>query len=75
VRIVESILRDENSVLTVSTLLDGYYDVSDVCLSVPAILNGNGISKTLRIALEESEIKRFQASAAVLKDVIKTLDL
>ena len=75
VRIAGSILRDENSVLTVSTLLDGYYDVSDVCLSVPAILNGNGISKTLRIALEESEIKKLQASAAVLKDVIKTLDL
>jgi L-lactate dehydrogenase len=75
VRIVESILRDENSVLTVSTLLDGHYDVSDVCLSVPAILNGNGVSQILRIALDESEIKRLQTSAAVLRNVIKTLDL
>ncbi len=75
VRIAGSILRDENSVLTVSTLLDGHYDVSDVCLSVPVILNGNGVSRILRIALDESEIKRLQASAAVLKDVIKTLDL
>lgn len=75
VRIVGSILRDENSVLTVSTLVDGYYDISDVCLSIPVILNRNGVSKTLKIALDESEIRKLQASATVLKDVIKTLDI
>jgi L-lactate dehydrogenase len=75
VRIVGSILRDENSVLTVSTLVDSYYDISDVCLSIPVILNRNGVSKTLKISLDESELKKLQASAAVLKDVIKTLDI
>ncbi len=75
VRIVGSILRDENSVLTVSTLIDGYYDISDVCLSIPVILNRNGVSKALKIALDESEVKKLQASANVLKDVIKTLDI
>ncbi len=70
-----SLLRNENSVLTVSTLLDDYYDVSDVCLSVPVVLNRNGISKTLRIGLDESEIRQFQASAKVLKDVMTALDL
>ena len=75
VRIVGSILRDENSVLTVSSLVDGYYNIGDVCFSVPSILNRNGLSRTLKIALDESEIKKLQASAAVLKDVIKTLDI
>jgi L-lactate dehydrogenase len=75
VRIVGSILRDENSVLTVSTLMDGYYDISDVCLSVPVILNRSGVSRTLKIALDESEIKRLQGSADVLKNVIKGLDI
>jgi L-lactate dehydrogenase len=75
VRIVESILRDENSVLTVSTLLDNYYGISDVCLSTPVILNRNGVSKDLKIALDEFEIKKLQASATVLKDVIKGLDI
>ena len=75
VRIVESILRDENSVLTVSTLLDNYYGISDVCLSTPIILNRNGVSKVLKIALNELEIKKLQASATVLKDVIKGLDI
>jgi L-lactate dehydrogenase len=73
VRIAESILRDENSILTVSTLLDSYYDISDVCLSIPVILNRNGVSKTLKIVLDKSEITSLQASAKVLKDVIKSL--
>lgn len=75
VRIVGSILRDENSVLTVSTLVDNYYGISDVCLSIPVVLNRNGVSKTLKIALDESEVKKLQASATILKDVIKTLDI
>jgi L-lactate dehydrogenase len=75
VRIAGAILRNENSVLTVSTRLDNYYDVSDVCLSVPVILNRNGISKTLRIGLDEYEIGQFVASATALKNVMKTLDI
>jgi L-lactate dehydrogenase len=75
VRIVESILRDENSVLTVSTLVNDYYDISDVCLSIPAIVNRNGISKTLSIGLEESEVEKLQASANVLKEVINSIEI
>jgi L-lactate dehydrogenase len=75
VRIVGSILRDENSVLTVSTLLNSYYGISDVCLSVPVILNGKGVSRTLEIVLDESEIRKLQASSDVLKAVIKKLNI
>lgn len=75
VRIVGSILREENSVLTVSTLLDGYYGISDVCLSVPVILNGSGVLRTLEIVLDESEMRKLRASADVLKAVIKKLDI
>lgn len=75
VRIAGSILRDENSVLTVSTLVDNYYGISDVCLSVPVILNRNGVSKALKLDLDELEAEKFQSSAKVLKNVIKTLEL
>jgi len=75
VRIVGSILRDENSVLSVSTLLDGYYGISDVCLSIPVILNRNGVSRALDIILDESEIGKLKASADVLKAAIKKLDI
>ena len=60
---------------TVSTLLDNYYGISDVCLSIPTILNRNGISRILKIELSDSEVKQLQDSAHVLKDVLNRLDL
>jgi L-lactate dehydrogenase len=75
VRVAGSILRNENSVLTVSSLVDNYYGISDVCLSVPVILNSNGVSKALKLDLDEPEAEKFQSSAKALKNVIKTLEL
>ncbi len=69
--IVESILRHENSVLTVSTLVRDYLGVSDVCLSVPALLNRTGVAKMLRLDLDADEAAQFGRSAKVLKGVLK----
>ena len=74
-RIVESIIRDENAILTVSSLLRDYHGVSDVCLSVPSIVNKDGVKQTIKLPLEDSEIKMFQKSASAMKEVIKSLDL
>jgi L-lactate dehydrogenase len=74
-RIVESIVRDENTILTVSSLLQDYYGLSDVCLSVPTIVNKSGISKTIKLPLEDTEIKLLQNSASVLKQVIQSLKI
>lgn len=70
-RIVEAILRDENSVLSVSSLMEGYYGVRDVCVSLPTIVNENGIAKVLELPLSDQEIKAFQHSANTLKDLLK----
>lgn len=75
VRIVGSILRDENSILTVSTLLDDYYDIVDVCLSVPVVLNRNGIARIVKLGLDESETEHLRRSADVLKSVIQELNI
>lgn len=56
--------------LTVSTLLDNYYGISDVCLSIPAIVNRNGLSRILSIELNETERQQLQSSAEVLKQTI-----
>ena len=74
-RIVESIIRDENAILTVSSLLHDYYGVSDLCLSVPSIVNKNGVSQTIKLPLEEAEIKMFQKSAALMEKVIHSLSI
>ncbi len=74
-RIVESIIRDENAVLTISSFLQDYYGVSDICLSVPTIVNRNGVREVLKLPLEEGEIKQFQNSASILKNITQSLDL
>jgi L-lactate dehydrogenase len=74
-KIVESIIRDENAVLTVSCFLQNYHGVSDVCLSVPAILNRNGVEEIIELPLDEKEIREFQESAAIVKKVNSSLGL
>jgi L-lactate dehydrogenase len=72
---VRSILRNENSVLTVSTLLEDYFGVNDICLSVPTIVNRKGIKEIIKLPLDENEIKEFQTSANIIKNVIDSLKL
>jgi L-lactate dehydrogenase len=75
VRITRAILNDENSILPVSVLVDGFLGVQDVYLSLPAILNRNGVREIMKIDLNEKEQKLFQESAETLKNVIKDLDM
>lgn len=74
-RIVEAIVRDENSILTVSSLLDGQYQLDDVCLSVPTVVNRNGIERILNVELSENEVDLLKKSGEALKSIIKTLDI
>lgn len=74
VRITEAILRDENSVLPVSTLVNDYYGVNDVCLSLPSIVNKNGVEQFLRLDLSSEEEEKFKYSANTLKSVLKSIN-
>jgi L-lactate dehydrogenase len=72
-RIVESVLRDENAILTVSTFLEDYHGVRDICLSVPAIIGRGGIKETITLPLNEKEKEDFQKSAIIVKNVADSL--
>jgi len=74
-RIVESIVRNENSVLTVSCYLENYHGVEDVCLSVPAIVGSDGVKRTIDLPLSKEEEEAFQKSADAVKEIIKSLGL
>lgn len=74
-RIVESIVRDENSILTVSSLLDGQYGLGDVCLSLPSVVNKNGVGRILDVPISEAEIASLKKSGDALKEVVKGLQL
>ena len=75
IRITAALLRDQNSVFSVSTLVENYYGIQDVCLSLPAILNSSGIRDVLRLELSEKEQAQLQNSAAVLKATLQKLKL
>jgi L-lactate dehydrogenase len=71
--ILEAILNNENRVLPVSSLLNGYRGISDVCLSVPCIVNCQGVEATLPIPMNGDELAGLTASAKRIQDVVQSL--
>src|SRR5579872_5950102 len=74
-RIVEAILRNQKTVLSVSSLVTDYYGISDICLSLPSVVGRGGIEKVLHVELDEAEVRNLKHSANVLKDTIGRLRL
>jgi L-lactate dehydrogenase len=70
IRITAAVLRNQNTVFSVSTLIRDYYGISDVCLSLPAVLNSRGVDRVLKIDLDEQETIGLRRSAEVLKSTI-----
>jgi len=75
VRITAAILQDQNSVLTVSTLLQGEYGLQDVCLSVPVLLGKDGIKRVIEAKLRAEEQSLLEKSADTLKRSLAELAL
>jgi len=75
VKITRSILRNENSILPVSTLVTDYYGISDVCISIPSIVNRNGVEQYVKLELSTEEQVLFRHSADTLKSFIKGIGL
>ncbi len=73
-KIVESILGDQKSILTVSTLLNDYLGVNDTYLSVPTIIGKNGVEKVLNISLSAEEQEKFHYSAHLMKEYIDNIN-
>jgi L-lactate dehydrogenase len=74
VHILKAILRDQSTVFSVSSLIEDYYGISDVCLSLPSVVNRQGIAHVLRLELSATEREALQHSASVLKDHLSQLD-
>ena len=74
-KICETIIRDEKSVLPVSSYIDGDYGINDVVLSLPAVVGAEGVQTRVPISLSDEEKEKLQESAKTLKEVISQLDL
>ena len=68
-RICEAIIRDEKSIMPVSSMMRGEYGIEGISLSMPAIVGKDGVETLVPIPLSEDELKSLQNSAKTLQDV------
>jgi len=69
--ILESIYLDNSRTIPVSTLVDQYLGIEEVCLSLPAVIGRNGIKRILHPDLNEQEQAALIKSANLIRKVIK----
>ncbi|HBE13724.1 MAG TPA: L-lactate dehydrogenase [Clostridiales bacterium] len=74
-RIVSSIIRNEKSVLTVSSLLRGEYGYHGVCASLPAVVSRSGVEKVIVLDLDENEKLGLQKAIQAMKEIIDENDI
>lgn len=74
-RICECMMRDEKSILPISTSMHGDFGIEDVCLSMPTILSAEGMETHIPIKLSEKEQESLKQSASTLKHILAGLDL
>ena len=72
-RIIESVLRDEHRVLPVSSLVEDWYGINDVCLSVPTIVDRHGTGRLLRLPLTDGELGCMHESAQAIRYTLKSI--
>lgn len=74
-RITKAILSDENSVLTLSTRLNGEYGESGLYIGVPCIVGSNGVKAIVELSLREEEQEKFRKSCEILEQYFKGLTM
>ncbi len=73
--IVKAILHSQDRILTVSNLVNGFYGIHDVCLSLPAVVNEKGVIKTVNLTLNDKEQQQLLHSAQIIRDIFDHLSL
>jgi L-lactate dehydrogenase len=74
-RILEAVLTDERTILPVSSLLTDYKGISDVCLSVPSVVDRTGVSMVVDSPMNASEIHALRHSATTLQEIARGVGL
>lgn len=73
--IIEAVLDDERTVMPVSSLLTGQYTIHDVCLSLPTIIDSNGIDQILTPPLTNNEADNLRHSAHTVRETQRSLGI
>lgn len=73
VRITGAILRSQNTILSVSTLVESDFGIKDVCLSVPCVVSDSGVTRIIESPLSSEELRSMSRSAQVLRKAIDSI--
>jgi L-lactate dehydrogenase len=73
-RIVEVILHDQRSILTVCTTVANRQGVQDVTISLPHLVGGTGAQQVFLVPLSDEEQALLKKSAAVIRQAVDELD-
>ena len=74
-RIAEEIVKNEHAVLPISSLMQGEFGLSDLCLSIPTVVGNKGVEMVVDIYLDNEEKQKLLESAHALKQVLESLDI
>lgn len=72
-RIVEAILRDERSILPVSSVLAGYRGIEGIALSVPSIVGAGGVQRVVDVEMDDQELRKLHRSAEALSAALASI--
>jgi len=70
-KMVEAILYDRKLITPCSVLLEGEYDINDVCIGVPVKLGSNGMEEIIQISLSDKEKTALKSSAKIYQESIE----
>lgn len=73
--ILDCIMRDGRSIMTVSTRVAGMSDVDGAVLSVPAVLGSDGVELKVPLRLNYEEKRQMKASADAMAAIMAQVDL
>ena len=74
-RIIEAVLRDEGAILPVSSVLSGYHSVDGIALSVPSVVDAQGVSRVIDMPLSVHEQNQLHRSAEAIASSLRDLGL
>lgn len=72
--LVETLLKNQNTIRTVSSVIEGTYGINDVALSLPSLINANGVEKIVEFPITEEEEKMLKASAETIKSMLDSVN-
>ena len=67
--LVDSILNDYKKIIPCSVLLNGEYNLKNICIGVPCIIGANGVESIVEIKLNESEKNLLKESAMKIREM------